>query len=108
MSAAASRTILIGLVLAYAMLPGMGHSQTGMPQQTADLVFAAGRTTSTSPDDYIQIELSQLGPRGDLIAHVREQTLEILEANNTCSGWFEEAEPDAAGEWGGRHIQRPR
>jgi len=37
-----------------------------------------------------------LGQRGSLIAQVRELTLEILQSDNTCSAWFEEADPDAA------------
>lgn len=48
------------------------------------------------PSTRLTIELSGLGTRGDLIARVREQTLEILEEENTCTAWFEEVEPSIA------------
>lgn len=44
----------------------------------------------------MQRELLRLGSRGDVIARVRQETLEILESDNTCSNWFGEVEPDAA------------
>jgi hypothetical protein len=37
-----------------------------------------------------------LGQHGDPIAHAREQTLQILQAHNTYTAWFQEAEPSAA------------
>jgi hypothetical protein len=44
----------------------------------------------------VSMELLDLGQHGDLIAHAREQTLQILQAPNTCTAWFQEAEPSAA------------
>jgi hypothetical protein len=75
-----------------------------MPQQAANPARGAGGTTSASAGDYVQLELSQLGSRGNLIAHVRQQTLEILESDNACSAWFDEAEPAAAGVFRSLHY----
>jgi len=56
------------------------------PKATVD----CGKDTSTAR------ELSALGQRGSVIAHVREVTLDILQSDNTCSAWFEEADPNVA------------
>jgi hypothetical protein len=48
------------------------------------------------PSTRLTIELTGLGPRGDLIARVREQTLNILDEDNTCTTWFEKVEPNIA------------
>jgi hypothetical protein len=52
--------------------------------------------SSSKQDQRVMLELSALGKRGDTIALVREQVLEILEQGNGCSAWFQEADPDAA------------
>ena len=48
------------------------------------------------PSTRLTIELSGLGERGDLIARAREQTLGILDEDNSCTAWFEQVEPDVA------------
>ena len=49
----------------------------------------------TRDEERIAVELSALGKRGDTIARARGQVLEILQYGNGCSGWFQEAYPDA-------------
>jgi len=101
---AASRKILVRLFLACAMLAVTGHSQTMTSQQTVGIV-SAERTTTTAAEAYMQTELSQLGSRGDLIVRARQQTLEILQSENTCSAWFEEVEPDIVGVFRSLHYE---
>jgi hypothetical protein len=37
------------------------------------------------------------GKRGETIARVRDEVLNILESENSCSAWFQEVDPDPAG-----------
>jgi len=41
-------------------------------------------------------ELKTMGEQGLVIERAREEVLEILESQNRCAGWFQQAEPDAA------------
>ena len=45
-------------------------------------------------DDSIQLELAAMAKRGGTIRRVREQALAILQAENACSAWFREADPE--------------
>jgi hypothetical protein len=40
-------------------------------------------------------ELKAMGERGMIILHAREEVVEILQDQNRCAAWFEQAEPDA-------------
>jgi hypothetical protein len=52
---------------------------------------------STSTDDRgVRSELTAMGKHGEAIARGREQTLVILQSENSCSAWFREADRDAA------------
>ena len=66
----------------------------------AAMVLFASPTCSDTKDHVgssdVPIELLELGQRGELIARAREQTLEILEGQNSCSAWFQESDADAA------------
>lgn len=53
-------------------------------------------STCSAADEWMSQELSSLGPRGEVIARVREQTLQILQSDNACKAWFEGADPDIA------------
>jgi len=44
----------------------------------------------------IQKELRALGKQGETISRARDQVLKILQAENGCSEWFREADPDPA------------
>ena len=55
----------------------------------------AARSQSATTDD-VAVELAGLGERGEVISRVREQTLEILDSENSCSAWFREVAPDTA------------
>ena len=55
----------------------------------------AARSQSATPDD-VSTELTALGERGEVISRVREQTLGILDSDNSCSAWFREIAPDTA------------
>lgn len=41
-------------------------------------------------------ELKAMGEQGLVIERAREEVLEILEGQNRCAAWFQQAEPDAA------------
>jgi hypothetical protein len=53
----------------------------------------------------IRSELAPLGKRGEVIAHARELVLQILEAKNGCSQWFEEAHEQPAEVFRSLHYQ---
>jgi hypothetical protein len=50
-------------------------------------IAAAG---CASPRDLVLQELQEMGKAGQKIAQAREQVLEILQAENSCSAWFRE------------------
>jgi hypothetical protein len=68
--------------------------------------LTSNRNTTTSPgradarekanDDPVLEELRAMGERGLTIERAREKVVGILEGNNRCATWFEQAEPDAA------------
>jgi hypothetical protein len=47
-------------------------------------------------EDPVVEELKVMGERGRIIMRARGEVLEILQGNNRCAAWFEQAEPDAA------------
>lgn len=48
-------------------------------------------------EERIQKSLRALGKQGEAISRARDQVLKILQAENGCSAWFREADPDPAG-----------
>lgn len=52
--------------------------------------------TCKKQDELIAIDLADLGKRGQIIARVREQVLQILETENGCSAWFQKVDSDPA------------
>jgi hypothetical protein len=46
--------------------------------------------------DPVRLRLLDMGARGRAIEQAREHVLAILRADNSCSAWFREANPDAA------------
>src|SRR5450432_2832577 len=56
---------------------------------------ARSRSASTA-DERASAELAAMGKRGQVIAVARQQTLAILQSENSCSAWFREIEPDSA------------
>jgi hypothetical protein len=108
------KCLTLFLVSSALILPRVSHSQTmASPYHPSSLhleVDDAGSgpdlcgryiPTQITPncdraEVWMSQELSSLGPRGELIAGVREQTLQILQSGNACKAWFEEADPDAA------------
>jgi hypothetical protein len=56
-------------------------------------------------DDRIALELSALGKQGDTITRARGQVLEILQNGNTCTAWFEEADPAPAEVFRSLHFE---
>jgi len=46
-------------------------------------------------EDTVAEELKTMGQRGMIILHAREEVVEILQGQNRCVAWFEQAEPDA-------------
>jgi hypothetical protein len=51
----------------------------------------------SSEDERIQRALLALGKQGETISRVRDQVLNILQTENGCTAWFQEADPDPAG-----------
>jgi hypothetical protein len=58
-----------------------------------------------SGEERVQSELLAMGKRGETIARVRELVLQILESKNTCAAWFQEVEPDPAGNFRSLQIK---
>ncbi len=58
------------------------------------------RTVSTAahsvPQDPVRLRLLTLGARGLAIEQAREHVIAILSAENSCSAWFREADPDVS------------
>lgn len=74
-----------------------GLGDPGIATSVCGSDISAQPIDSCRPDDpWVPQELSGLGPRGLLIARVRERTLQILQSDNECSAWFEETDPEAA------------
>jgi hypothetical protein len=54
----------------------------------------ADATRCGGPRDLALEELQEMGKAGQKIAQAREQVLEILQADNSCSAWFREKDPN--------------
>jgi hypothetical protein len=52
--------------------------------------------TNSIPQDTVRLHLQALGIRGAAIQQAREHVIAILTADNSCSAWFREADPDVA------------
>lgn len=66
---------------------------------SASSVSSQDRPHSVStniPYDAVRSQLLTMGPRGLTIEAAREHVMAILRADNSCSAWFQEADPDAA------------
>jgi hypothetical protein len=61
--------------------------------------------SASNNDAGVVLELSILGKRGDTIARAREQVLDILQSGNSCSAWFQEADPDPADVFRSLHFE---
>jgi hypothetical protein len=108
------RAVIVVLFSSILLFQETAYSQSDSPARNLSLVrneFAlaekeinrcsrtGGAQLSTAcleSDARLSIEESALGKRGELIAQAREQALEILEAQNACTAWFQGAGPDAA------------
>jgi hypothetical protein len=44
--------------------------------------------------DRVALELATMGKRGQMVEVARERTLAVLQTNDACSEWFEQANPD--------------
>jgi hypothetical protein len=47
-------------------------------------------------EERVQMQLLAMGRRGDIIARVRDQVLEILQTRNACTAWYQEVDADPA------------
>lgn len=61
--------------------------------------------TSRFAEDPVETELLAMGSDGMLIAGARQQVLEILREENSCSGWFAQEEPNPAVKFASLHFQ---
>lgn len=51
----------------------------------------------TKDDERVEAQLRAMGNRGETIAQVRAQVLEILQSRNACAAWYQEVDADPAG-----------
>jgi hypothetical protein len=116
------KCLTLFLVSSALIFPRASYSQTMMPlyrtsslhlgvDDTRNGADPCGKYNSSQPipncdsaEIWMSQELSSLGPRGELIARVRNQTLQILQSDNSCKTWFEEADPNAAGVFRSLHY----
>jgi hypothetical protein len=54
--------------------------------------------------DPVQEELKAMGEWGLMILRAREEVVQILESQNRCAAWFEQAEPDAVSKFRSLHY----
>jgi hypothetical protein len=108
------------------LFQNFGYSQDKLPVHDLNLVCTGAggmaektnRPWSDSADELsapcsevstpVSMELPALGKRSHLISEARKQVLEILETENTCSAWFQEADQDAAEVFRSLHYQLDR
>lgn len=50
----------------------------------------------TNEEQRIHLQLLAMGRRGETIARIRQQVLEILQNNDACAAWYQLVDPDAA------------
>jgi hypothetical protein len=53
-------------------------------------------TACTKDDERVEAQLRAMGKRGETIAEVRAQVLEILQSGNACAAWYQEVDTDPA------------
>lgn len=56
----------------------------------------AAATGCRNDEERTQMLLLAMGRRGETIARIRQQVLEILQNRNACSAWYHEVDPDPA------------
>lgn len=84
---ARSRRAVIILAIAHFVssdLPASAQFQIRPPNAATDI-----------PRDPVRLRLLSLGSRGLSVEQAREHVIVILRADNPCSAWFREADPDA-------------
>lgn len=71
-----------------------------LPPGAVPIVFCPRRgdtgAACTKDDERVEAQLRVMGKRGDTIAEIRLQALEILQSSNACSAWFREVDADPA------------
>jgi hypothetical protein len=78
-----------------------GESCESLPPNVRANGFCGGRGapagTCMDEEERVLGQLLAMGKRGETIAHVRAQVLEILQSRNACAAWFQEVDADPAG-----------
>jgi hypothetical protein len=69
---------------------------------------SGARLNAACNQDDMSTEPWAEGEHSDLIAHAREQALEILQTPNPCAAWFQESDPDAAEVFSSLHYRLDR
>jgi hypothetical protein len=69
--------------------------RAGWPSEICRLNGAAAPTCA-SDDERIHSQLLALGRRGETIARIRQQVLEILQNSNACAAWYQQMDADPA------------
>src|SRR4029077_1331397 len=67
------------------------------------LRWHAGEREGEDVDPVLE-ELKAMGEQGLIIMRAREEVVEILEGQNRCAAWFEQAEPDAVSKFRSLHY----
>jgi len=86
------QSIAVVAFFAILLFPSLGYSQSESALRILHVVHSELRDNGVVPT-----ELFAFGQRGDLIADARLRALAILEENNSCTAWFQQADPDPAG-----------
>jgi hypothetical protein len=85
--------------LAYRILL-IGDACEVLPLRAAAIGFCSRRgapaTACTKDDERVEAQLRAMGKRGETIAEIRVQVLEILQSRNACAAWYQEVDTDPA------------
>jgi hypothetical protein len=77
-------------------LPDCVDQPSRLPASFRSPVLGCYSPGPSVPADPVRLRLLDMGARGRAIEQAREHVLAILRADNSCSTWFRETNPDAA------------
>jgi hypothetical protein len=80
----------------YAGAPCDTPTVSVLPVNPCNPAAGPGYSGCHAPKDRVQDDLAAMGKTGQKIQRARDRVLEILEAENTCSAWLREKDPNPA------------
>ena len=78
------------------MLAAACFLSSASPARSQSRPLAVPTPAHGLPQDPVRLRLRTLGARGSAIEQAREHVIAILGAENSCSAWFREADPDVS------------